>query len=148
MAALPAALAIGATGLQVMGGLSAAQGQAAGYRYAQDRAERLELNAKTAANETDTQLREELGRTLGQIQAIRAAANTDGSSPTAIAIEDEETRQSDRQRRIKVGNLNAQASQYGADAEYYGYAGGQALQTGYLNAFATGIKGLAGVRAG
>lgn len=138
-------LSLGATGLQIMGGLSDAEGKAAGYRQQQDKAQRLSRSAKTAADETDAQLREELLVTLGNMNAIRSAAGQDSSSPTTLALEAEEIKQSDRQRRIKTGNLQAQAAQYDRDALYFGYAGSSALGTGYLNAFSTGIKSLAGL---
>lgn len=121
------------------------QGQAAGYRYRQDQAERLALNAKTQANQTDTQYREELNTTLANIDAIRSAAGQSLNSPTALAIEDNETAVSNRQRRIKVDNLNSQATQYGRDAQYFEYAGGAAMDMAYLNAASAGIKTLSGL---
>lgn len=143
--ALVGALSLGSAGLQIMGGLTEAQGKAAGYRHDQDRAQRLAMAARTAAYETDANLREEMLRTLGQISAIRSAAGHDPSSPTGMAIEAEETRQSDRQRRIKVSNLESQATQYDRDASFFGYAASHALDVGRLKAFSTGLTSLAGL---
>lgn len=142
-AAIPLTLA--STGLGVLGSLSQAGATASGYAYMEAKAQRQQKAALTAADQTDAFLREELNTTLGNISAIRAAAGTDPTSPTEAAIMANETRVSDRARRIKVGNLTSQAAQYGADADYFGYAGSMALDTGYLNAFSTGLKGLAGL---
>ena len=138
-------LTLGQVGFGAAGAIAKGAGDAAGYRHAEDKAQRMALAARTAADETDAQLREELTTTLGNIEAIRAAANIDPTSPTGLAIMDEEQRVSDRQRRIKVGSLKAQATQYDRDAAFYGSMAGPALGLGFLNAFSGGIKTLAGL---
>ena len=144
-AGLTGLMSIGSAGLQIMGGMSAAQGQSAAYQYQQERAQRMQRNALIQADQTDAHLRKELASTLGNISAIRAAAYTDSTSPTQLAVEDEEMKVSGRERQIRVGNLRSQAESYAADAEYFGYAASQAMSTGWMNAFSTGIKTLAGM---
>lgn len=138
--------AVAAIGLQAGGAFMEGQGKAAAYQYQEDRAQRMALAARTSADQTDSFLRGELQTTLGNINAIRAAANTSSNAPTALAISENERDESERQRRIRVGNLRAQATQYERDASYYSYAAGNALGLGTLNAFTKGISGLSGMR--
>lgn len=133
------------TGLQVMGGIEQARGQAAGYQYREAQAQRQAFNARTAADQTDAFLRDELAVTLGNIAAIRAAAGVGADSPTGQAIIAKEQDISDRQRRIKVGNIQSQADQSEADARYFNFAASNALSTGYLGAFGKGLKTLSGI---
>jgi hypothetical protein len=140
-----AALAVTALGAQVGGELTKAKGQAEGYAHQEAQSQAKARAARTAADETDAALREELATALGNIAAIRAAAGTDMSSPTAQAIVAEETRVSDRQRRIKVGNLTSQATQSERDASYYRSAQSTAMSTGYLSAIGVGAKGISGL---
>lgn len=141
---LAVGLALGGTGLQTAGEVSKGRGQAAGYQFQEAQAQRKAAATRTAADQTDAAYREELTTTLGNIGAIRAAAGVDPSSPTTAAIMEHETMISDRNRTIKVGNLTSQAESYDDSAEYYRYAAESALDTGYLSAFGTVIKGLGG----
>ncbi len=142
---LVVATTLASAGLQVAGGISKARGEAAGYQYKEAQAQRQAFAARTAADQTDAGLRDELSVTLGNIAAIRAAAGVGADSPTGMAIEDRNATISDRQRRIRVGNYMTQADQSDADARYFNYAAGSALETGYLNAFGTGLKSLSGL---
>lgn len=139
-----APLAILGTGMAAGGEFLKARGQAEGYRHQEEKAQRAAMAARTAADETDTVLREELNTTLGNIAAIRAASGVTLDSPTGIAITDEESRVSDRQRRISVGNLTRQATQYESDARYYRSAAGSALLAGAVGAAGTAFRGLSG----
>jgi hypothetical protein len=148
MAAVAAPLAIAGTGLQIMGGLSAANAQAAGYRHSAAQAERRALAARTAADQTSAFMRDELTTTLGNIEAIRAAAGVTLDSPTGMAIYEREKKESDRQRNVKVGNLLSQAAMSDSDADFYRYAAGHAESMGILGAFGRGIGGLSGLARG
>lgn len=90
------------TGISTM---AVAYGQSQSQGYAAAVAERDATVAKTQAAQTDTYLREELKRTLGNISAIRASAGVGLDSPTTAAVMREEQRVSDRERRIRVANL-------------------------------------------
>lgn len=132
-----------AAGLEVVGGLLEAKGKAEGYKYSEEKARRQAAAARTAADETTAQLTDELSTTLGNIQAIRAAAGADSASPTALAIMGKETEVAERQRRIQVGNLYAQAEQSELDRRYFRSAASSALLAGTVGAFARGAKTLA-----
>ena len=99
-------------GLQTLGGVLQAHGQAQGYQQAGQGAAAARA-ASTAADQTDAALRDELETSRGNIATLRAAAGIDSSSPTSLALIAENREESDRQRRIKVGNLRAQASSSG-----------------------------------
>lgn len=143
-----ATLALAGTGLQIMGGLQGAAAQEAGYRHAEAQAERRALAARTAADQTSAFMREELNTTLGNIMAIRAAAGVTSDSPTGLAILEGQREESNTQRLIKVGNLKAQASMSDADAAFYRFAAGSAMQSGYLNAFGRGLSGISSMIRG
>jgi hypothetical protein len=138
-------LQLGGLALSAVGGLQAAKGQAAGYQYAAAAADRKARAARTAADETDAALRDELQTTLGNIEAVRAAANVTPDSPTGIALLNRETDVSDRQRQIRVANLRAQGAQSESDALFYRYSAGAALQAGQLGVFGKTLSGLAAI---
>lgn len=86
------------------------------------------------ANLTDTTAHERLNTTLGNIDAIRAAAHVDPTSPTTAAVEQWQTQISERQRLATSGTLRAQAATDDASAAYLKESGQFAQSQGYLNA--------------
>jgi hypothetical protein len=86
------------------------------------------------ADLNDVTAREWLNTTLGNIDAIRAAAHIDPTSPTTQAVEQWQTQISERQRLAASGTLRAQASADDASAEYLRTAGAFAQQQSYLKA--------------
>lgn len=98
------------------------------------------------ADLNDTTSHERLNAQLGNIDAIRAAAHIDPTSPTTQAVEQWQTQISERQRLATSGTLRAQASTDDASAAYLKQAGQFAQSQGYLNAgidVATGIAKMA-----
>lgn len=135
------ALTGASTGFQAYGA-----SQAQGYQAAV--AERNALVAKTAAAQTDTQLREELNRTLSNISAVRASAGVGLNSPTTGAVMDEQRRIADRERRIRVGNLEAQGRASEDEARFRRSAAQTALLGGGLDAVTGMAKiGYGGMKA-
>jgi hypothetical protein len=120
-------LAAGAAGLNYEGTVSKGKGEQAGDNAQADRLDRQAEYGRAAAAETDAQLRENLNVSLGNIDAVRAAQNTDPTSPTTAALRDRTAYIGDRARSIQVGNLNAQADQNESDADYLRQAGSFAL---------------------
>ena len=111
-----------------------AYGQSQAQRYAATVAERDAMVAKTQAAETDTQLREEMNRTLARISTIRANATVGLDSPTTQAVMDEQRRIADRERRIRVGNLDMEARAKRDEAAFRRSAANMALVGGGLDA--------------
>lgn len=97
------------------------------------------------ADLNDTTAREKLNTTLGNIDAIRAAAHVDPTSPTTGAVEQWQTEISERQRLATSGTLRTQAATDDASATYLRQSGQYAQSQGYLNA---GIDILGGVAKG
>lgn len=98
------------------------------------------------ADLSDATSRERLNTTLGNIDAIRAAAHVDPTSPTTGAVEQWQTEISERQRLATSGTLRSQASADDASAAYLKEAGQFAQTQGYLQAgidVATGVAKMA-----
>ncbi|MCK1718864.1 hypothetical protein [Bradyrhizobium sp. 141] len=121
-------------------GIMQGEGEQAADEYKSAKAKKAAEYARTAATQTDAQMRENLNVQLENIDAIRAASHADPNSPTSIAIKDRTSMIGDRSRNIQVGNIMAQAAQDEADAQYFHEAGDFALKMGYMS----GISGAAG----
>lgn len=120
-----------------------AAGENAGDQAQADRLDRAAEYGHAAAEETNAQLSENLNVQLGNIDAVRAAARVDPTSPTTAALSDRTDFMANRTRAIQVGNINAQADQNTSDATYLRSAGAYALKMGKLGADATMLGGYA-----
>lgn len=111
-----------------------------------DRLTRAAEFGKLQAAGTDVTMRDELNTTLGNIDAIRAAAHIDPTSPTSAAIRERETLVSDRQRSNALLKIRSQTDEDVASADYLRKAGDYALLQGFVGAGASiasaGAKGL------
>lgn len=125
-----------------------AHGEQAGQEFMAERDKRAAEIGRLRADQTDVHDREQLNTTLANLDAVRAAANIDPSSPTTAALKAEETRVSDRERMTKVANLRAQAEEDDLTARYRHKVGKQALIGGYLGAASSIGKGLGSAKFG
>jgi hypothetical protein len=107
-----------------------------------DKATEAAKFGRLQADLTNTTALERINTTLGNIDAIRAAAHVDPTSPTTAAVEDWQTEISNRQRLAAVGTLRSQASADDASAAYLRKAGSFAQSQAYLSA-AVGVAGAA-----
>lgn len=98
---------------------------------------------ETQAKLTDTTMRQNLTSTLGNIEAVRAAANVDPTSPTSVALMDQSTQRSDMQRMAAVGTIRTQDETDLASADYLKQAGNFAMTQSYISA-AAGVAAAAG----
>jgi hypothetical protein len=128
----------GAYGSYVQG-----KGQKAAADYKAASLERSAQYGKLAAAQTGGQLTERLNETLGNIDAARAAAHDDPTSPTGAAVRDTEEYIGTRQRGTAILNLQAQTDQEIADADYLRRTGKFALGMGELGAV-TSLAGTVG----
>jgi hypothetical protein len=101
-----------------------------------DKATEAAKFGRLQADLNDTTSRERLNTTLGNIDAIRADAHVDPTSPTTAAVEQWQTQISERQRLATSGTLRAQASEDDASAAYLRSAGAFAQKQSYLTAAA------------
>lgn len=121
-----------------------AAGENAADQAQADRLDRAAQYGKAAAEETNAQLSENLNVQLGNIDAVRAAAHSDPSSPAGQALRDRAEYMGDRAKAIQVGNITAKAAQDKADADYMRQAGAYALKVGGIGANAAMLGGVAG----
>ena len=100
------------------------------------RAQQLENAAargRVAAVQTGAAESMKIASDLGNVDAIRAAARTDPTSPTGAAVRDWHEQLGLTRKAIDVDQLMAQAAQEDVSAQYLRQAGKQALMMGYLN---------------
>jgi hypothetical protein len=125
---------IGSAALGAYSAITKGQATQAADEAQAARAERAAEFGKMQAGLTDTVMREQLNTTLSNIDVIRAAAHTDPTSNTGVAVEAYQSKISDRQRTAALANINQQVAQDTADADYLRKAGQYALNQGYIGA--------------
>lgn len=140
-AAGPASIA--SLGFSAVGAIMQGSATQSANEFQAARAEKAAQFGRAQADLTDTTMREQLTTTLGNIDAIRAAANIDPTSPTTAAVRDYNTMLSDRQRMAAVGSQRAQADEDIAGANYLRQAGRFAYTQGLVGAGAKIGGGLA-----
>lgn len=126
--------------LTVAGDITKGNATQAADNFQADRAQRAAEFGQMQATLTDTTMREQLNTTLGNIEAVRAAAHADPNSPTGAALLDSSEALSDRQRMAAVGSIKAQSAEDLASADYLRKAGDFAVTQSYLTA-ATDVAG-------
>lgn len=132
-AAAPIA-ALGAAGLSAYSSIEKGAGQQAADQYQADELRQRAQYAGIAATETSANMLDRLNITLGNIDAVRAAAHDNPTSPTGVAVRGMTEQYGDEERAIKVGNIMAQASMDTASAGYLDQAGQFAYSMGELGA--------------
>ena len=128
-------------GLSAYSTLLQSQGVATADDYQAAKLDNAAKYGELKAVQTGGQMTRSLNNTLGNIDAVRAAANTDPTSPTGIAFRDNQEAIGSDQRSITVNSILQQSRQDTADAAYYRSAAKDAL-------FAGGIGAAAGVAGG
>lgn len=140
-AAGPASIA--SVGFSALGAIMKGEGEQSADEFKAARAERAAEYGRAQADLTDTTMREQLTTTLGNIDAIRAAANIDPTSPTTAVLREHNAMLSDRQRMAAVGSQRAQADEDVAGAQYLRQAGRFAFNMGLVGAGEKVASGLA-----
>ncbi len=140
----PVTLGVLSLASQVGGTLMQAQGQAAGAKAQQIKAQKAAQIARVQADQADSAYRDELRTTLANIDTIRASANVDSASPTAFALRNQAREDSDMQRERKVSGIRMQANQLDQDAAFYGSAARNYITAGLVNAGAQAAGGAKG----
>lgn len=129
-------------GMQVADALGKGKGRSDALSFQSEQATRNARAGRVAADQTDAFLRDELESTVSHIRAIRASAGMTDSA-TSDAVIEKQGEVSDSQRRIKVGNIRAQADDDERSAAYLRRAARSSLNLSYLSAAGIGIKGMA-----
>jgi hypothetical protein len=137
-----AGLSLASAGLSAYGSIVKGQGEQAADEYKAQSLERAAESGKVKATQASGMYTENLNRTLGNIDAVRAAAHDDPTSPTGAAIRDTAEYQGERQKTITVDNILEQAERDAADAAYMRSAGKYALLSGKIGAGANILNAL------
>jgi hypothetical protein len=125
---------VASAGLKAYGDYTAGVGKSEGMKY---RAATLEQNAQRArvsAVQTGATESQQLAMALGNIDAVRAAAHGDPTSPMAAAYRDQQEELGLTKKSIDVDNIMAQARQDDSDALYLRSSAKYALQSGEIAA--------------
>jgi hypothetical protein len=138
-------LSLGSMGLQFYATILQSQGVASADQYQTDKLEQAATYGDLKAVQAGGQMTRNLNTTLGNIDAVRAAANTDPSSPTGAALRDNAEAIGTDQKNITVDSILQQSRQDRADAQFYRDASSRALLSGSISAGAGILKGLASV---
>lgn len=135
------ATSLASAGLTAYADLLKGQGQSEGYAFEAEKKDVAAKYGELKAVQTGGQMTRSLNTTLGNIEAVRAAARTDPNSPTGAAIFDEQEAIGNEQRSITVNSILQQSRQDRADAAYYRDASSRAMTLGYVSAGADVLKG-------
>lgn len=125
-----------------------AAGVAGGDTFQAEKLDNAATYGELKAAQTGGQMSRQLNQTLGNIDAVRAAANTDPTSPTGAAFRDNQETIGTEQRTTTVNSIVAQSNQDTADAAYQRQAAGQALLAGDISASVAIDKGNAAMASG
>jgi|KBSSwiStaDraftv2_1062776.scaffolds.fasta_scaffold400781_2 hypothetical protein len=131
-------------GLSAYSTILQAQGTATANEYQAAKLENAAKYGELKAVQTGAQMSRSLNTTLGNIEAVRAAARADPNSPTGAAILQNQEDIGTEQRTTVVNSILAQSRQDRSDAAYYRSAADHALFAGAISAGAGIAKGIAG----
>lgn len=132
-------------GLSAYATVLQAQGVATADEYQAAKLENAAKYGELKAVQTNAQMTRSLNTTLGNIEAVRAAARADPNSPTGAAVLDNQEQLGNEQKSTVVSSILAQANQDRSDAKYYRSAADHALFAGAISAGAGIAKGIAGL---
>ena len=132
-------------GLSAYSTILQSQGVAAADDFQAQKLDTAATYGELKAVQTGGQMTRNLNPTLGNIEAVRAAARADPNSPTGAAVLDEQRDLGNERRDTTVNSILAQATQDKNDAAYYRSAASDALFSGGISAAAGIAKGIAGL---
>lgn len=145
-AAGPAAggLSLASMGFKAAGDYTASRGVASADEFKAETLDRAAEYGELQASQTNAGMTRNLAITLGHIDAVRAAARTDPSSPTGAAVRDYTEYVGDEQKLTKVASIEAQAKEDEDNATYMRSAASRALLSGDLSMAADVLGGAGG----
>ena len=128
--ALPMALSIASAGLGAVGKGMEAQGTSTADQFKAQQLDEAATYGELKAQQTNAQLTRNLSISLGNIDAVRAAARADPSSPSGAAVRDYVENTGTTNKNIDVDSITEQARQDEAGAAYMRSASSTALLGG------------------
>lgn len=126
-------------GSDVLGGIGTSNAD----KFKAEQLEQAAQYGELKATQTNAQMTRNLSITLGNIDAVRAAARTDPTSPSGAAVRDYADTTGTEEKNIKVNSIMQQARTDEANAAYLRSASSTALLGGAFK----GIADVAGAAA-
>jgi hypothetical protein len=136
-------LSIAGLGLTAVSQGIAAQGTATADQFKAEQLDQAAQYGELKATQTNAQMTQNLVNTLGNIDAVRAAAHTDPTSPTGSSVREYVEETADMQKSAKVGAITEQANMDEANAQYMRQAASSALLGGDLGIAGTVLSAAA-----
>ena len=143
-AAAAGGMSLAATGFTMLGQYTSSRAEAGAEKFKAEQLEQQAQYGELKAKQTNAQMTQRLAVTLGHVDAVRAAAHTDPSSPTGAAVRGYREELGEQQKEITVENILQQSRRDEADAAYMRSNATNALLAGDISMVATGFEGLAG----
>lgn len=140
-----AALSLASVGFKAAGQGIAAQGTAAADQFQAQQMEEAAQFGELKATQTSAQMTRNLVMSLGNIDAVRAAAGADPNSPTGAAVRDYVEQTGLQQRGIITSNIEEQSRMDEAGAAYLRQASSTALLGGDISMGGTLLGGAGGL---
>lgn len=129
-------MSLAGAGLSAYSTILQSEGTADADNYQATKLQTAATYGDLKASQTSGQMTRNLNTTLGNIEAVRAAANTDPNSPTGAAVRDNQEAIGNQNRSITVNSILQQSIQDRNDAAYYQSAASNALTAGKVGAAA------------
>ena len=143
-AAAAGGMSLAATGFTMLGEYTKSRAEAGAEKFKAEQLEQQAQYGELKATQTNAQMTQRLAVTLGHIDAVRAAAHTDATSPTGATVRGYREELGEQQKEISVENILQQSRRDEADAAYMRSNATNALLAGDISMVATGFEGLAG----
>lgn len=137
-------MTLASVGFTAAGQGIAASGTAAADQYKAEQLDRAAQYGELKATQTNAQMTRNLVNTLGNIDAVRAAAHTDPTSPTGAAVRSYDEASLTERKNITVDNILAQSKMDESNAAYMRQASNTALLGGDISMAGTLLKGASG----
>ena len=134
LASLASGFSIAAAGAKVGGDILGGIGTSNADTFKAEQLDQAAQYGELKATQTSGQMTRNLSITLGNIDAVRAAAHTDPTSPTGAAVRDYADQVGTEQKDTKVNSIMQQARTDEANAAYMRSASSTALLSGGVKA--------------
>lgn len=143
-----AGLSLAATGFKMLSDKTTAEATKAGDIFKAEELEQQAQYGELKALQTGGQMTKNIDITLRNIDAVRAAAHTDPSSPTGAALLSEVEQTLTEKKNITVANIMNQVRMDEANAAYLRSAASNAVMSGNIAMVGDLFAGLAGAVKG
>ena len=131
-AAAAGGMSMAAIGFKVLGDYTSSRAEAGAEKNKAELFEQQAQYGELKAKQTNAQMTRNLAITLGHVDAVRAAAHLDPTSPTGAAVRGEMEAQGEMRKGITVENILQQTRMDEANAAYARSQASNALLSGNI----------------